>query len=144
MNRSATGAILIVVHARRYLLVMVAALYFGALISLAFLPLPAIARIPWFVLFAAFVPVGVLLLALLGPRRWWAAIGFAVLGCAWIEAAQSIWMPDGFTDLSDVAWTSAGAIVGVVASVVVASSRGRAQRTPSLVSQAAGREIPQD
>lgn len=132
---------------RRMILSVLAALYFGTLIGLTFVPGSAANRLAWYWPFLAFVPVGILLVLLLGRRRWWAAIGFGVLGAAWIEAAQSIWMPIGYAEGMDVVWASAGAILGVVAVVLITSPRRRSMRShesPRMVPQAGSREIPQD
>jgi glycopeptide antibiotics resistance protein len=132
---------------RRFLVSVIAALYFGALIGLTFVPGSAANRIAWFWPFAAFVPVGILLVLLLGRRRWWAALAFSVLGAAWIEAAQTVWMPAGYAEAADVMWASAGAITGVVIVLIVTSPRLRSMRShqaPRIVPQAGTREIPQD
>ena len=134
-------------RAKRYILTGVAAVYFGALVGLTFLPGSAANRAAWFWPFLAFVPVGILLLLLLGRRRWWAAVAFAVLGSAWIEAAQSIWMPDGYSEISDVVWSSTGAIAGVFLAVILTSPKLRSMRAHEshrIVGQAGSREIPQD
>jgi hypothetical protein len=134
-------------RARRYLLTGIAAIYFGALVGLTFVPGSAPNRALWVWPFLAFVPVGILLVMLLGRRRWWAAIAFAILGSAWIEAAQSIWMPAGYAELNDVVWASFGAIAGVAVTAVLGSTRARsirAHESPRIVAQATPKEIPQD
>ena len=134
-------------RARRYLLTGIAAVYFGALIGLTFVPGSASNRTLWIWPFVAFVPVGIILVLLLGRRRWWAAIGFAVLGSAWIEAAQTVWMPVGYAELADIIWASSGAVAGVVIAVLVTSPRLRSMRAHEshrIVPQAGRREIPQD
>lgn len=134
-------------RARRYILTGVAAVYFGALIGLAFVPGAAANRQLWIGPFIAFVPVGILLVMLLGRRRWWAAVGFAVLGSAWIEAAQSVWMPAGYAETVDVVWASLGGLAGVLLAVMLTSPRLRSMRaheSPRLVAQHSRREIPQD
>ncbi len=133
--------------ARRYLLTGLAALYFGTLIGLTFMPGSAAARASWFWPFVLFVPVGVLLLLMMGRRRWWVAVGFGVLGAAWIEAAQVIWMPDGYASVSDMVWASAGAVLGVILALVFSVSRSKTMRSHEshrMVAQASNREIPQD
>lgn len=132
---------------RRFLVSLVAALYFGALIGLAFVPDSAANRDMWFWPFAAFVPVGALLLLLFGRHRWWVALGFAVLGAAWLEAAQSIWMPVGYAKTSDVLWGSSGALLGLVATLLVTIPRRKSIRSHEshrIVTQGGNREIPQD
>jgi hypothetical protein len=134
-------------RARRYLITGIAAIYFGALVGLTFVPGSASNRALWVWPFVAFVPVGILLVLLLGRRRWWAAIAFSVLGSAWIEAAQSVWMPVGYAEVIDVAWASSGATAGVLLVVVLTSPRLRSMRVHGshrIVAQAASREIPQD
>ena len=132
---------------RRFLVSVVAALYCGALVGLAFVPGSAANRASWFWPFAAFVPVGILLVLLLGRRRWWAAIAFGVLGSAWLEAAQSVWMPLGYAEAMDVLWASSGVIAGVLIAVISTAPRRRS--IPShgphrIVSQTGNREISQD
>jgi hypothetical protein len=134
-------------RARRYILIGVAAVYFGALIGLAFVPGSASNRSLWMWPFVAFVPVGILLVLILGRRRWWAAIAFAVLGSAWVEAAQSVWMPLGYAETLDIVWASSGAITGVVLTVILTSRMFRSMRAHEphrIVAQAGRREIPQD
>ncbi len=130
---------------RRFLTNVIAALYFGALIGLTFVPTTELARSLWFVPFVAFIPVGVLLILLMGVRRWWAAVGFSVLGSAWIEAAQSIWMPATYAQISDLVFSSLGAIAGIALAVVITLPAHRsmhAHESPSVVPQGGGREIP--
>ena len=133
--------------ARRYLLTGIAALYFGGLIGLAFVHGSTGARTSWFWPFVLFVPVGLLLLLLMGRRRGWVAVGFGVLGAAWVEAAQTIWMPEGYADLGDVIWASIGVCVGVVLGLVFTISHSKSMRSHDshrVVSQSGNREIPQD
>lgn len=134
-------------RARRYILTGVAAVYFGALVGLAFLPAPGAERVLWVWPFVAFLPVGALLLAILGPRRWWASIAFVVLGAAWVEAAQSVWMPVGYAAGIDIVWASLGGALGVVVTFAAVTSRAKSMRvhgSPRIVAQAGRREIPQD
>ena len=132
---------------RRLLLSFVAALYLGTLVALTFMQGPSAARAPWIWPFGAFVPVGVLLLLLLGRRRWWEALAFSVLGSAWIEAAQMIWMPEGYAKPSDVLFSSVGALFGILVAELLTSPRRRsmhAHESPRVVPQSGSREIPQD
>lgn len=133
--------------ARRYILTGLAAIYFGALIGLAFVPSAVPGGAPWGLKFVAFALVGVLLVLLLGRRRWWAALAFAVLGSAWIEAAQMVWMPAGYAAMADFAWEASGALLGVAITALVLSPRlhsMRAHGSPRMLPQAGRREIPQD
>jgi len=134
-------------RAKRYILTGVAAVYFGALVGLTFVPGSASNRSLWIWPVVAFIPVGLLLVLLLGRRRWWAALAFAMLGSAWIEAAQMIWMPDGYAKVVDVAWASSGALAGVILAVILTSPQLKSMRTHEshrIVGQGGRREIPQD
>ena len=129
----------------RFVTTVIAALYFGALIGLTFVQISAQARDSWLFPVAVFLPVGFLLVLLMGPRRWWAAIAFSVLGAAWIEAAQSIWMPEGYANYSDILLAALGATIGVIAGVLLGLPAARAigsHDSPSIVTQAGSREIP--
>ena len=134
-------------RARRYILTGIAAVYFGALVGLTFVPGSTADRGLWVWPFVAFIPVGILLVLLLGRRRWWAAIAFAVLGSAWIEAAQTVWMPVGYASVADIAWAGSGAVAGAVVAFALTSPKLRSMRvheSPRIVAQAGRREIPQD
>ncbi|NYF11124.1 glycopeptide antibiotics resistance protein [Leifsonia sp. AK011] len=132
---------------RRHLLVLVAFVYIGMLVGLTFVPGATSARQWWWLPMILFVPVGLLLTLMMGRRRWWVAVGFGVLGAAWVEAAQTVWMPDGSASVVDILLSSLGAIVGVAVGVVIITARLNSIRShgaPSIVSQAGNREIPQD
>lgn len=132
---------------KRFVITTIAALYFGVVIGLAFVPASEQGRSFWFWPFAAFVPVGVLLALLMGRRRWWVAVGFGLLGAAWLEAGQAIWMPDGYSNFLDVIWSSTGVIAGVAIVVVATELSRRSMRSheaPRIIAQAGNREIPQD
>jgi hypothetical protein len=134
-------------RARRYILTGIAAIYFGALVGLTFVPGSGANRGLWIWPFIAFVPVGILLVLLLGRRRWWAAIAFAVLGSAWIEAAQTVWMPTGYATVIDIVWAGSGAVTGVAVTLLLTSPKLRSIRVHEphrIVAQAGRREIPQD
>lgn len=128
---------------RQYILNGIAALYFGAVIGLAFLPGSPLNRSFWCWVVLAFLPVGTLLLLLMGRRRWWAAIAFGALGAAWLEAAQSVWMPVGYADAVDVVWGSTGVAAGVlVAFVATAPRRHFVQPPRRMETPAATRLVP--
>ena len=129
------------------MLFSVTLVYLALLVFATFMPGPAPAHHQWYWPVIAFVPVGVLLLLLLGRRRWWAAFAFSVLAAVWIETAQSAWMPAGYARLSDVAWSAAGAIVGVVIASMLTAPRSRLMRVDEshgVASHSGSREIPQD
>jgi len=103
----------------RSVLSVVVALYLIALICLAFVPrgdtvIPSGASAAF-----QFALASVLLVSLLGRRRWWVALGFAVLGASWIEAAQSVWMPPGYALMTDAIAGTLGATVGALVTVAV-------------------------
>lgn len=132
---------------RRHLLVIVAFVYIGMLVGLTFVPGATSARQWWWLPLILFIPVGLLLTLMMGRRRWWVAVGFGILGAAWVEAAQTIWMPDGSASVLDILLSSLGAIVGVVIGVVIISARiegARSHATPRMVAQSGSKEIPQD
>lgn len=133
-------------RARRYLLAGLAALYFAGLILVTFLAEFSFVRAFWPWPFIAFMPVGAILLLMVGAHRWWVAVGFAVLGAAWIEAAQSVWMPEGYARMGDIVLGSAGAIIGVAAAAGILSRRN-ATRSPEphgIVAHSGNRHISQD
>ncbi len=132
---------------RHYILGVITALYFGVVVVCAFVPGSAINCAFWCWQILSFLPVGTLLLLVLGRRRWWAAIAFGMLGAAWLEAAQWVWMPPGYATVNDVVWGSAGATMGVFIAVIATSPYLRWAPTHelhSIVAQAGNREIPQD
>jgi glycopeptide antibiotics resistance protein len=67
---------------------------------------------------AMFVPVGLFFLLLLGRRRWWLAIGLGVMLTLGIEFVQQ-YLPDRVSDPRDILANSLGALVGVVAALLV-------------------------
>lgn len=132
---------------RRYLLSGIAALYFGALIGLTFMQGTQPVRTYWVWSFVLFIPVGLLLTFMFGRRRWWVAVGFGVLGAAWIEAAQVIWMPEGYASVEDLGWASLGVVLGVGLALLATLPHRKSMRSHeshSIVAQAGNREIPQD
>ncbi len=114
---------------RRLSLDLPASLYFGALIGCAFLPESWNQEPAW--AFFSFIPVGVFLLLLLGRRRWWAAIVFGALAATWIEAAQSVWMPAGYAQSTDVVWAVVGCALGVAITLAVVRSAQRPAHRPT-------------
>lgn len=80
---------------------------------------------------AMFVPVGVLLLLLMGRRRWWAAILSGFVLSVGIEAAQLL-LPGRVSDIRDLVANSLGTALGVLLALVItlpaALRRRRASR----------------
>lgn len=129
---------------RRLLVSIFAVLYIGVLVWLTFVPAQEFSGL-WS--FLALLPVGALLLVLLTPHRWWIALGFGVLGAAWIEAAQSVWLPPGYASALDVLWGAVGAGVGVVLGRIALALDEISMHShifPSRMPQAGSRERPED
>ncbi len=118
-------------------------LYLGVIVVLAFVRWQEGADCPWYLDVLAFLPVGALLTLLFGRRRWLVAVAFGVLGAAWIEAAQAIWMPEGYGRVEDTFWGSIGVVGGVII-VLTARRLMRSHGSLSIVTEGGRREIPQD
>ena len=132
---------------RRVVLLSVTVVYLGLLVVATFLPNSVPSQVHWFWPVVAFLPVGVLLLLVLGRRRWWAALAFSVVAAVWIEAAESAWLPAGYADIRDVAAASLGALAGVAIATMLTAPRSRVRRAHEphrVVLQAKTKEIPQD
>jgi len=67
---------------------------------------------------AMFGPIGLLLLLLLGRSRWWAALLAGPLLSLAIETAQ-LFIPGRVSDVRDLVSNSLGAVLGVVAGLVI-------------------------
>lgn len=75
-----------------------------------------------------FLPIGLMFVLLLGRRNWWLAI---LLGCALsvaIEGTQMV-LPERVPDPRDLASNSIGAVLGVLAALVVTWPKARALRS---------------
>jgi glycopeptide antibiotics resistance protein len=134
-----------VMRRSRLLLKALTAVYLLVIIFLAFVPGVSELRLAWFWPFLAFLPAGVMLTLLLGRRRWWVAVGFGLLGAAWVEAAQTVWMPPGYADFDDVLWASLGVACGVLIAVVVSAPRRTtvaSHDSPRQMTQGGSRDIP--
>lgn len=114
-----------------------AALYFAALASLAFVIAPGSNGRFWVGTTVAFIPVGVFLVGMFGRRRWWAALAFSIVAAAWLEAAQTVWMPAGYSNVVDILLASIGAGIGVSFAVAVALWREHSERPVSRNAQPA-------
>jgi glycopeptide antibiotics resistance protein len=73
---------------------------------------------------AMFLPIGVFFVLLLGRRQWWLAIALAVVLTLAIEFAQQ-YIPNRVSDPRDLLSNSAGAVVGVVAALVLTARKAR-------------------
>jgi VanZ family protein len=80
-----------------------------------------------------FAPIGLLLVVLLGARRWAVALATAVAFTVLIECVQ-VGIPSRVADVNDVLLNAGGALLGVVAALVLARARsGLAARAPEGV-----------
>jgi glycopeptide antibiotics resistance protein len=85
---------------------------------------------------AMFLPIGLFFLLLLGRRRWWLAILLGFLLTVGIETSQ-IFIPGRVSDIRDVISNTTGAVVGVLAGLVVTAGEARRRRSAA----AAGRPL---
>lgn len=113
----------------RFIVAVCAALYFAALASLAFVIAPGSNGQFWMWTILVFIPVGAFLVCMFGRRRWWVALAFSVVAAAWLEAAQTVWMPAGYANVIDIILASIGAGVGVASAAGIALWREHSQRT---------------
>lgn len=130
-------------HSSHKVVVAVTASYLLVIVLLAFVPWKHGAECPWYLNLAFLVPVGALFTLVLGPRRWVFATAFGVVGVAWIEAAQAIWMPEGYGRLEDTLWGSVGVVIGALG-VLLAVRLIRSHGSFRMMTEGGRREIPQD
>ncbi|TFD26838.1 VanZ family protein [Cryobacterium cryoconiti] len=67
---------------------------------------------------AMFIPIGVFLLLLFGRRFWWLAIALGLLLTGTIEFTQQF-LPTRFPEVRDLVANGSGAVLGVVAGLVL-------------------------
>ncbi|WP_341954325.1 VanZ family protein [Salinibacterium sp. TMP30] len=113
----------------RFVVAVCAALYFAALVSLAFVIAPGSNGRFWFWTTLAFVPVGAFLVCMFGRERWWAALAFSVVAATWLEAAQTVWMPAGYADAIDILLATIGSAVGVASAIGISSWRNHSRQS---------------
>jgi hypothetical protein len=144
MDRGGRGGTLHRVRRSSHRVVTVlTATYLCVIVLLAFIPWRLGAECPWYLDLLFYVPVGILLTLLFDPHRWLIAVAFGVLGAAWIEAAQAIWMPEGYGRVEDTFWGAIGVLAGI-AGVLVVVRLMRSHGSFRIVTEAGHREIPQD
>ncbi|TFD66746.1 VanZ family protein [Cryobacterium ruanii] len=68
---------------------------------------------------ALFVPVGLLLVVLAGPHRWWLGPVVGALVSTLIELGQLVLLPERFATVNDVVANSFGALLGAGVAIVV-------------------------
>jgi glycopeptide antibiotics resistance protein len=76
---------------------------------------------------AMFVPIGLFFLLLFGRRLWWLSIAFGVALTFGIEYAQQF-IPNRVSDPRDLLANSAGAVIGVLAGLVLTAGKARRLR----------------
>jgi len=93
-------------------------------------------QLEWSSNVAFFVPLGLLLVLLLGGHRWWAAVVISVMVSCTIEAGQALFLPARYATVDDLAANALGALVGALAGALVLAgiqakrrSRDRRART---------------
>ncbi|TQL47380.1 VanZ like protein [Homoserinimonas aerilata] len=78
-----------------------------------------------------FVPIGLMLVLLLGRGRWWLAVLLAVVLTVGIETTQ-LFLRDRVPDARDLVANSIGGFVGVLAALVLTWPKARALRRAEL------------
>jgi glycopeptide antibiotics resistance protein len=76
---------------------------------------------------AMFIPIGLFFVLLLGRRRWWLAVALGVALTIGIEFGQQF-IPSRVSDPRDILSNSSGAIVGVIAALVITAGKARRMR----------------
>ena len=77
-----------------------------------------------------FVPLGALVVWVLGKRYWWAGALAGMLLSALIELAQFLFLPERYPTLLDVAANTAGATLGSLLTLLVLTLRKPVPNTP--------------
>jgi VanZ family protein len=70
-----------------------------------------------------FIPLGVLVVSILGRRQWWAGGAVGMLLSALIELAQFVFLPARYPTLLDVAANTGGAALGGLLMLLVLTLR---------------------
>lgn len=81
---------------------------------------------------AMFVPLAVLLVFLLGARRWWIALGLCMAATVGIELVQHVFLPGRVASAKDVVANTAGAVIGVLIAVAIEAMVRAARRRSAL------------
>ncbi|MDY0892255.1 VanZ family protein [Frigoribacterium sp. CFBP9030] len=96
---------------------------------------------------AFFVPMGLIVVLLVGGRRWWLGGLVGMSGSVAVELGQHFFLPSRFATVDDVIANTAGAVVGSIVGVIalwmrrssrVARRRARLQRRRSRDQVATG------
>jgi VanZ like protein len=133
-------------HSSHRWVVGLTAAYLVVVVMLAFVRWEHGAACPWYLNLLFFLPIGMLFTLLLGRRRWIVAVAFGMLGAAWIEAAQAIWMPEGYGRVEDTFWGAVGVVTGSIAVLLTLALLRfmRSHGSLRIMTEAGRREIPQD
>jgi glycopeptide antibiotics resistance protein len=75
-----------------------------------------------------FVPAGLLLVLLVGRRRWWLAPLAGLIASTAIEACQALFLPDRFASAADIVANTTGALAGAGLGVLILGRRSRRRR----------------
>ena len=104
----------------------------GAIARFGVRPLDAYGVIEFTANVALFVPPALLLVLVMGVRRWWLAPLAGMLCSILIELAQHLLLPARFATLSDVIANTLGALIGTgLGALLIARRRADARDRPS-------------
>ena len=74
---------------------------------------------------ALFVPLGMLIAMLFGPRRWWRAPVICFVATVIIELGQRVLLPQRVASISDVIANTIGGILGTLVAVAIIATAAR-------------------
>ena len=86
------------------------------------------ARVEFGANIALFVPLGMLLALLFGPRRWWRAPVICFVATVIIELGQGALLPQRVTSIGDVIANTIGGILGTLVAVAIIATAARNRR----------------
>ena len=74
---------------------------------------------------ALFVPLGMLIALLFGPRRWWRAPVICFVATVIIELGQRVLLPQRVASIADVIANTIGGILGTLVAVAIIATAAR-------------------
>ena len=77
---------------------------------------------------ALFVPLGMLIALLFGPRRWWRAPVICFVATVIIELGQGALLPQRVASIGDVIANTVGGILGTLVAVAIIATAARNRR----------------
>ncbi len=86
------------------------------------------ARVEFGANIALFMPLGMLLALLFGPRRWWRAPVICFVATVLIELGQGVLLPQRIASIGDVIANTVGGILGTLAAVAIMAVVARNRR----------------